>query len=302
MDHYPALLVEAFTAEPLQGNGAGVVLLEHPATAAWMQAVAASLRQSETAFLWCDHAGCWRLRWFTPTCEVPLCGHATLAATLGLAHWGLLPVGSALRLASRSGGLPVAVRAGQPSDDGLQTSAQVSLTLPSGPLIPDPSPRPELTPLLGEPPQACWGSAIGYRVVLMADDYPLAQLTMDSASLQGEERNGLVVMQAAQGPNPTVAGQPCDYQLRFFAPGLGIDEDPVTGSAHALVAPWWMERLQRSTVRGWQPSWRRGGMLCEAVNPGFVRLSGTGHLLWDGQIHAPGCGHDGKAWDVCSSS
>ncbi len=298
MAAYRALLVEAFTAEPLQGNGAGVVLLEEPAEAPWMQAVAASLRQSETAFLWfdprCDPSDGWCLRWFTPRCEVPLCGHATLAATLGLHHWGRLEAGAQLPLATRSGGLPVTVSAGQPP--------LVSLTLPSGELMPEPEAPPQLTALLGDIPLAYWSSALGYRVALMADGFPLADLAMDCGALQGQDRQGLVVMQAAAATTPSLAGEPCDYQLRFFAPGLGIDEDPVTGSAHALVAPWWMEHLQRSTIRGWQPSWRRGGMLCEAVTPGFVRLSGTGHLLWDGQIHAPGCGHDGEGWAVCSSS
>ena len=81
----PALLVEAFTDQPLQGNGAAVVLLDQPATADWMQRLAGSFKQSETAFLHRDSTGPWRLRWFTPTCEVPLCGHATLAATFALA-------------------------------------------------------------------------------------------------------------------------------------------------------------------------------------------------------------------------
>jgi len=289
-----ALLIEAFTGEPLQGNGAGVVLLEAPAKAAWMQAVAGSLRQSETAFLWRDGGGTWRLRWFTPSCEVPLCGHATLAATLGLHHWGLLGSGAGLQLATRSGPLAVAVSPDHPP--------QVSLTLPSGELVEEPAVPGQLVELLGQAPLAYWSSALGYRVALMDGRFPLADFAMDSAALRGADRHGLVVMQAATDATPNLGGETCDYQLRFFAPGLGIDEDPVTGSAHALVAPWWMERLQRSCVRGWQPSWRRGGMLCEAVTPGFVRLNGTGHLLWDGQIHAPGCGHDGEAWDVCSSS
>jgi len=289
-----ALLIEAFTHEPLQGNGAGVVLLKAPAKAAWMQAVAGSLRQSETAFLWRDGSGSWRLRWFTPSCEVPLCGHATLAATLGLHHWGLLATGAGLKLATRSGPLPVAVTTDHPP--------QVSLTLPSGELVAESAVPGSLAELLGSAPLGYWSSALGYRVALMDGRFPLADVAGDSGAGRGADRHGLVVMQAATDATPHLGGVPCDYQLRFFAPGLGIDEDPVTGSAHALVAPWWMERLQRSCVRGWQPSWRRGGMLCEAVTPGFVRLSGTGHLLWDGQIHAPGCGHDGEAWDVCTSS
>jgi PhzF family phenazine biosynthesis protein len=294
MDRCPALLIEAFSPQPLQGNGAAVVLLQQPATAAWMQGLANSLRQSETAFLWKQPQGPWALRWFTPSTEVPLCGHATMAATLGMHHWRRLEPGDPLRLATRSGGLLVSVSAGP--------APTVTLTLPGGGLIPDPEVPPYLKGLLGIEPLAYWGSGLGYRVALLPPQVPLAALDLDGSALRGADRMGLVLMQAADADTPYLGDQPCDYQLRFFAPGLGITEDPVTGSAHALVAPWWMDRLQRPAVRGWQASQRRGGMLCEAATPGFVRLSGTGHLLWDGQIHAPGCGHDGRGWRVCSSS
>jgi predicted PhzF superfamily epimerase YddE/YHI9 len=91
--------------------------------------------------------------------------------------------------------------------------------------------------------------------------------------------------------SPEVAGLRADYQLRFFAPGLGIDEDPVTGSAHALVAPHWMERLGRERVVGWQCSDRPGGMVCEAASSGMIRLTGSGHLLWEGMLRdEPGKG------------
>jgi PhzF family phenazine biosynthesis protein len=283
----PALLVEAFTDQPLQGNGAAVVLLDQPATADWMQRLAGSFKQSETAFLHRDAAGPWRLRWFTPTCEVPLCGHATLAATIGLAHWGLLDPGQSLPLATRSGGLQV----------GLDRSkADVAhLVLPSSGLIPLEVPE-TLQTTLGQTIERYWGSPLGYRVALLAAEAPLAAMQNPSPQLKGADRMGLVLMQPLAGTAPTLMGAPCDYQLRFFAPGLGIDEDPVTGSAHALVAPWWMEQLQRSQVRGWQASARRGGMLCESVGPGQVRLTGAAQLLWDGQINSSGAGCDPGDW------
>ena len=289
------MLVEAFAAGPLQGNGAAVVLLETPAESAWMQALAASLQQSETAFLHQGADGGWRLRWFTPRCEVPLCGHATLAATLALQHWGHLQAGASLRLATRSGGLAVSLRPQQ------RQQPVASLVLPSGPLQPLPVP-PQLTTLLATQPLAYWASALGYRVALLPESLPLEALPCISPQLQGADRGGLVLMQACPDSSLQLLGGPCDYQLRFFAPDLGIEEDPVTGSAHALVAPWWMQHLGRSTVRGWQPSRRHGGMLCEAAEPGFVRLTGFGHLLWDGQINAPGSGSDPDGWMVCSSA
>ena len=288
MEHgLPAVLVEAFTSEPLHGNGAAVVLLEQPASAAWMQRLAGSCKQSETAFLHCSNAGQWRLRWFTPSCEVPLCGHATLAATLALAHWGRLQPGTTLQLASRSGALAVGLESRWPGS--------ASLVLPSGGLQPLPLPA-ALDAALGSPIEAYWGSALGYRVALLPALADLAGMDIPAAHLQGQDRMGLVVMQALPTGGPDLMDGPCDYQLRFFAPGLGIDEDPVTGSAHALVAPWWMERLQRAQVRGWQASARRGGMLCDNAGPGLVRLTGAGQLLWDGQINASGSGCDPDDW------
>jgi len=287
-----AVLVEAFATGPLQGNGAAVVLLEQPAEAGWMQNLAASLRQSETAFLWPRHPQEWCLRWFTPSCEVPLCGHATLAASLALGHWGLLAEGVVCSLSSRSGPLRVSLGGG----------SAASLVLPGGGLETLPLP-PELETVLGCAVQRYWGSALGYRVALLPDTLDLEALPSPSPHLHGQERQGLVLMQRAPHTlaerGVSVLGQPPDYQLRFFAPGLGIDEDPVTGSAHALVAPWWMEQLGRQRICGWQASARRGGMLCEQAMAGQVRLSGTGHLLWDGLITAGPSGSDADGWRIC---
>ena len=288
----PALLIEAFAAAPHQGNGAAVVQLDCPAEAAWMQAVAGSLQQSETAFLWRQADGGWLLRWFTPSCEVELCGHATLATALALEHWQLLKPGEPVDLATRSGALQVRL---DPDREGV-----ASLQLPAADLQPLSAPA-YLQPLLGQAPLAYWGSALGYRVALIDHNVDLAALPSPSSHLQGPDRMGLVVMQACNDRDapPVVLNVQCTYQLRFFAPGLGLEEDPVTGSAHALVAPWWMQQRGCTSVAGWQPSSRRGGMLCDQTPSGQVRLSGTGHLLWDGQINATGCGHDPVGWLVC---
>lgn len=273
----PAVLVEAFTSVPFQGNGAAVVLLDQPVSDAWMQGLARSLNQSETAFLLPCEGG-WALRWFTPSCEVPLCGHATLAALLALDHWQRLSVEARTTFFTRSGPLQVALQQGL---------AQIHL--PSGNLVPAVAPAYLQTLLhqqLQSPPQAYWRSALGYSVALLDPAAPLATMASPSPQLQEPETTGLVLMQAISDRSdwPTVAGQPADYQLRFFAPGLGIDEDPVTGSAHALVAPFWQERLQRERVVGWQCSARSGGMVCEVAPSGMIRLSGTGVLLWCGSL------------------
>jgi predicted PhzF superfamily epimerase YddE/YHI9 len=298
-DPLAAVLVEAFSEGPGSGNGAAVVLLPGPVPESWMQGLAASLRPSEPAFL-LRHLDAWLLRWFTPGCEVPLCGHATLAALLALGHWGLQSPGQPLRFQSRSGPLPAGL-CGRTGTGWLE--------LPGGGLRPAEPPAGLellLQRRLGHPCEGFWHSALGYAVALVVPGAPLERLAGLATELEPDLRNGLVVMQAirrlpaAAGqpqPLPMVAGEAADYRLRFFAPGLGIDEDPVTGSAHALVAPWWMERLGKARVVGWQCSDRPGGMVCEATSSGTIRLTGSGHLLWEGRLWAnpPICSFDSSA-------
>jgi predicted PhzF superfamily epimerase YddE/YHI9 len=173
------------------------------------------------------------------------------------------------------------------------------IEMPRLPLAPQQAPQDLITLLvekLHHDPLRFWHSPLGYQVALLHSSAPLPQLEGLKAELGGAARQGLVLMQAlVPGGNPLarVAGQQADYQLRFFAPGLGIDEDPVTGSAHALVAPYWMGELQRPRVVGWQCSDRPGGMVCEAGSSGMIRLTGAGHLLWEGTLWAePGHSSD----------
>ncbi len=292
-----AVLVEAFATAPCCGNGAAVVLLEEPMGDALLQGIARSLNQSETAFL-LRQQDRWCLRWFTPSCEVPLCGHGTLAALLALGFWQLLAPDEEIELLTRSGRLAVALDPG---------GASGRLVLPSAGLLPV-EPSPALLLLLqarlGATPLAYWGSGLGYRVALLPASASLQAMAGFAGELQGADRAGLVLMQACTDDQAEqrsiVLGQPADYQLRFFAPGLGIDEDPVTGSAHALVAPFWMERLGRRSVVGWQCSPRPGGMVCEKVcgsaSSGMIRLSGSGHLLWNGTLRVHANGSGAEAW------
>lgn len=299
-----AALVEAFSEHPLGGNGAAVVLLEQAVPAPWMQGVARSLQQSETAFVLPLAGGGWGLRWFTPSQEVKLCGHATLAAALALGAWGVLPQGGATTFSTRSGPLQVS----RVSTPGASTGCAAPLAwieLPQLPLTPQQAPQDLVKVLLDKlahAPLGFWGSPLGYQVALLPSSAPLVQLGALASELAGAPRQGLVLMQLLlPGGNglAKVAGRQADYQLRFFAPGLGIDEDPVTGSAHALVAPYWMEQLQRPRVVGWQCSDRPGGMVCEPGSSGMIRLTGAGHLLWEGTLWAePGNSSDpSQVWD-----
>ncbi|APD48953.1 PhzF family phenazine biosynthesis isomerase [Synechococcus sp. CS-602] len=317
----PAVLINAFAETLEQGNGAAVVLLDKPASAAWMQSVASCFKQSETAFLLPMAAleipgpgqdpapnpdqPAWALRWFTPSCEVPLCGHATLAATLALAHWKRLARGSASCFQTRSGGLTVRCHPDHPEGEGLtsrSSAGSADLVLPASPLEACPLPQ-DLSAFLGVSLQASWRSDLGYWVALLAEAADLASLDGQAfaLALAGELRAGLVLMQGCPSGEgrPLVMGKPADYQLRFFAPGLGISEDPVTGSAHALVAPWWCAQRQRRQVVGWQASSQGGGMLCERLSSGMIQLTGSGRLIWDGVL-ITGCAAGATAeWRRC---
>ena len=277
--------VEACAGGPCRGNGAAGVRLEAPLDDFLLQGLATSLNQSETAFLW-RNDGRWMLRWFTPSREVPLCGHATLAACVALGHWGLLQPLEPIQLFTRSGPLPIQL---QPTAAGQLSTAQIEL--PTEVLEADECPvylQRLLLDTLGSPPLTFWRSQLGYAVVLIEPSCRLETMASLASQLEANEANGLVVMQALSAnadEGPMVLDRRADYQLRFFAPGLGIPEDPVTGSAHALVAPYWMQICSRSDVVGWQCSPRPGGMVCERVDGDRIQIRGSAYLLLEGTIN-----------------
>ena len=263
--------VDAFTTQPFGGNGAAVVLLGGPVTGQSLQALAAECAQSETAFL-LPLQGQWLLRWFTPTLEVDLCGHGTMAAARALSHWGVLAPGLAMDLHSRSGPLPVEQRQGG-----------FCVQLPTGQLHQAPL-DPVLDQLLGTPVQKRWTSSLRYEVALVENAFPLARLALDQDRLRQRSCLGLVVMQAS--PPATAGAEPPDYLLRFFAPRAGIPEDPVTGSAHALVAPYWLARTGRTRLNARQVSRRGGHLRLWQRGKDQVILEGETALVWSGELLA----------------
>ena len=263
--------VDAFTAQPFGGNGAAVVLLSDPVTGQSLQALAAECAQSETAFL-LPLQGQWLLRWFTPTLEVDLCGHGTMAAARALSHWGMLAPGQALDLHSRSGPLPVE-----------QRGAGFRVQLPTGQLHQAPL-DPGLDQLLGTPVQQHWTSSLRYEVAMVESTFPLATLALDQDQLRQRPCLGLVVMQA--GHIATAGAESPDYLLRFFAPRAGIPEDPVTGSAHALVAPYWLARTGRTLLNARQVSRRGGRLRLWQRGEDQVVLEGETALVWSGELMA----------------
>lgn len=261
-------IVHAFTDRVFTGNPAAVVPLERWLPDATLQTIAAENKLSETAFVVpTGLRGNYQLRWFTPATEVPLCGHATLAA-------------GAMLLAEIETGLEVVVF-------DTHAGALIVRSTPEGYTLDLPrkqrsswSPPPELATALGvdEFVDAFTGE---YACVVLEDEKTLRKLKPDYAAIdqivRGPRQGCLVVMA------PADEGKPYDFVTRFFAPGVGINEDPVTGSAFADAAPYWCDRFDMESVVGFQAS-KRGGYMRAIQTLSSVRLLGQVAVYLRGEL------------------
>ncbi|BCJ42621.1 oxidoreductase [Actinoplanes ianthinogenes] len=281
-------IVDAFTDRPFAGNPAGVLILDSvpagsPAAGAfpdgafpaeeWMQRVAAEVNLSETAFLHRLPAGGdadWALRWFTPAAEVALCGHATLGTTHVLHQDGLAR--GPVRFATRSGILTATV-----AEDGL-----ITLDFPVAPLTAIDT-DPALAAALGTDPLTTFWTGPNTDDVLVevADEKTVRALTPDFGALAKVTSRGAVVTARAEDPS---AGY--DFVSRFFGPAVGVNEDPVTGSAHTALTPYWSERLGRTSLTGYQAS-PRGGLVQVTHRGDRVDLAGRAVTTIDGNLLIP---------------
>jgi predicted PhzF superfamily epimerase YddE/YHI9 len=228
--------VDAFTAVPFAGNPAAVCLLDREVDERWMQSVAAEMNLSETAFVRRRDDEL-ELRWFTPIAEVDLCGHATLAAAHVLFEAGARA--AAMTFATASGQLTVR-RAGTGLEMDFPALPAAAVAPPAG-----------LAAAIGAEPGWTGRNRLDL-IVEVADEATVLDLTPNRGALLALGGRGVIVTALA---SPTTPG---DFVSRFFAPGFGIDEDPVTGSAHCALGPYWSERLAREELVGCQLS-RRGG-------------------------------------------
>ncbi|MDG9715775.1 PhzF family phenazine biosynthesis protein [Streptomyces sp. DH24] len=256
-------IVDAFTDRPFAGNPAGVLLLDAFPADDWLQKVALEVNHAETAFAHRLPAGGeadWALRWFTPATEVAMCGHATLATAHVLhstgAHEG--PV----RFATRSG-----VLVATPAEDG-----SITLDFPTAPLTPVDVPA-GVAEALGAEPRAVLdtGPNVGDLLIELADEKTVRGLTPDHRALGAFSERGVIATARAQDPS-----RGYDFVSRCFFPNVGIDEDPVTGSAHTALAPFWSERLGRPALTGLQASPRAGRVRTELRGD---RTLLTGHAV-----------------------
>jgi PhzF family phenazine biosynthesis protein len=256
----PLYQIDAFADGPFTGNPAAVCPLESWLPDKVMQSVAAENNLSETAFFVPEGDG-YRLRWFTPTTEVDLCGHATLASAFVVFRW-LTPQRSEVSFQTQQAG-PLTV-----SRDG----DLLALDFPARPPSPCPIPE-ELATALGRRPAAILAARDYLAVYDTAED--IKALTPDFAAIANLDRFAVIVTAPGTGG--------IDFVSRFFAPARGVDEDPVTGSAHCTLIPYWAERLGKTRLEARQLS-RRGGALSCTMRGERVTIAGRAVLYLEGMI------------------
>ena len=254
--------VDAFTSTPFRGNPAAVCVLTDPAAESWMQAVAGEMNLSETAFLHREGDG-YRLRWFTPTVEVDLCGHATLASAHVLWEEGILPRDEQARFASRSGPLTAELHGGL-----------IELDFPAGPTTAVRTPA-ELAEGLGVKLDFVGTTPFDYLVEVASEEV-VRTLRPDMTLLARVDTRGIIVTARASTP-------PYDFVSRFFGPQAGVAEDPVTGSAHCALGPYWRAKLGKESFLAHQAS-ARGGDVRVKVAGDRVKLGGQAVTVMRGEL------------------
>jgi PhzF family phenazine biosynthesis protein len=257
--------VDAFTNRPFAGNPAAVCILSAAAEPQWMQNVAREMNLAETAFLVRRQDG-YDLRWFTPAVEVDLCGHATLASAHVLWEDGHLPERTQARFYTKSGLLTADRR-----------DAWIELDFPATPASPAPPPQ-GLLAALGVEPRFIGRSRFDY-LVEVEDESTVKKLEPDLTALSRVAARGVIVTSKAN------AGAAYDFVSRFFAPQSGVPEDPVTGSAHCALAPYWCEKIGKTSLTGYQAS-ARGGTVRVRLDGQRVRLGGQAVTVLRGELTA----------------
>lgn len=255
--------VDAFTNKAFTGNPAGVCILSSPAEERWMQNVAAEMNLAETAFLYPEKDG-YRIRWFTPTVEEELCGHATLASAHILWQNGFLSRGEQALFFSRSGLLTA-----------HYSGDWIMLDFPAEPPKPILPPKEIIDSLNNVVVLYSGRNRLDYLVELESENV-LRRLKPDYAIMAKLPRRGIIVTCKSHSA-------PYDFVSRFFAPHDGIEEDPVTGSAHCCLGPYWAERLGKKNMTAYQAS-RRGGELRVEVCGERVHLWGQAVTVMQGEV------------------
>jgi len=255
-------VVDAFTDRPFAGNPAAVVPLPDWRDKTWLQSVALEMNLSETAFLVPNGHG-FDLRWFTPKVEVELCGHATLASALVVSHMGLQPDRPDIAFSTRSGVLKASVR-----------KDRIQLDFPIKPETAA-DPPPGLVEALAVAPKYVGKNQFDYLVEVESEAV-VRSLAPDFKQLSSVNCRGVIVTARSATPR-------FDFVSRFFAPTAGVDEDPVTGSAHCCLADFWRKRLGKDQFVAFQAS-ARGGVVHVEVQADRVLLGGQAVIVAQGEL------------------
>jgi len=257
--------VDAFTKQPFAGNPAAVCLLDQPAPDEWMQQVAAEMNLAETAFVRQTDPGRFHLRWFTPAIEVELCGHATLATSHVLWQTGNVAADQPCLYDTLSGRL-----------SATQQDGEIQLDFPAAPTREQIAP-PGMIEALGVQPVFAGLSTYDWLVEVDSAE-TVRQIRPDFNQLRTLGVRGVIVTSADESSR-------FDFISRFFAPGAGIDEDPVTGSAHCALGPYWQGKTGKSEFNAWQAS-PRGGQVRLVVQGDRVLLRGHAVTVLSGELVA----------------
>lgn len=255
--------VDAFTHQPFHGNPAAICVLDGPGDESWMQNLAIEMNLSETAYLFPEQDG-YNLRWFTPAAEVELCGHATVAAAHVLWEEGLVAPDDSCRFHTRSG-LLTALRDGEWIDVSFPRETLEAFELPG--LVAD---------ALGIESVYAGKNRLSYVLIEVEDEECIRALEPDYNALGEQPFHGYIVTSRS-----STAG--FDFVSRFFAPRLGINEDPVTGSAHCVLGPYWAGKLGKQSMVAYQAS-SRGGTVRVSVEEDRVRLGGQAVTVMKGAL------------------
>lgn len=260
----PIYQVDSFAEKAFAGNPAGVcLLLNGERDADWMQNVAMEMSLSETAFL-CPQEDGWNLRWFTPTVEVDLCGHATLASAHVLFSQGLAEPEEIIKFHTLSGLLTARL-----NEDWIELDFPAEAAWPE-------EIDPGIIAALGVKPLFAGRNRIDY-LVEVATEAEVLRLKPDMGRLAGLTQRGVMVTAPA-------SREGYDFVSRFFAPGIGIDEDPVTGSAHCCLGPFWRDKLKQDEFVAYQAS-SRGGTVRVRIQGDRILLGGQAVLVLRGELY-----------------
>lgn len=255
--------VDAFTTDPFKGNPAGVCFPGKEMPREWMQEFAAEMNLSETAFIW-KESGNWNIRYFSPASEIPLCGHATLSSAHIMFSTGIAGKHETIIFSSLAGVLKVRL-----------VNEWIVMNFPLYELVQNDIPE-ELANYLGVAPKEFHKTEHGWAFVLLRSEEEVRSLKPDFASLKHSPWGDLIVTAPSSDPR-------FDFCVRCFAPALGINEDPVTGSAHCALAPFWNRKTGKKEFMSHQVS-ARGGILKVALQGDRVEIAGQAVTIFKGEL------------------